>query len=167
MSEVEDEENLEQAAPEEEAREYLTFRLEGEEYAVPIEKVKEIRAWEAVTRVPHSERWECGLINIRGAIVPIIDMRLRLSLPAKAYTKHTVVVLFSFMGPQGKEKTVGVVVDELSDVVRFQDTHIQQPPQLSRRRSMRFAAGVVEHDSRMIVLLDINAAIAQDESRAA
>lgn len=148
-------------------REFLTFRLDGEEYAVPIEKVTEIRAWEAVTRVPNSEAWECGLINIRGAIVPIIDMRLRLGIAPKAYTKHTVVVLFTLVDAQGRERTRGVVVDELSDVMRFPESRIQPPPQLSPKPSLRFAQGVVEHQDRMIVMLNISEALLHRREEAA
>ena len=140
-------------------REYLTFRLDAEEYAVPIEKVKEIRAWEPVTRVPHAASFECGLINVRGAIVPILDLRRRLGVKAPDYDRHTVVIMFSLPGVNGRERVCGAVVDALSDVVRLADTEIQPPPQLSRRKSMRFAAGVVEHKERMIVLLDVNGAL--------
>jgi purine-binding chemotaxis protein CheW len=152
-------EHGDQPAAETVSREYLTFRLDEEEYAVPIGQVKELRAWEPVTRVPHAAAYECGLINVRGAIVPVLDLRKRLGFKAQAYNRHTVVIMFSLPGPQGKDRTSGAVVDALSDVVRFPDHAIQPPPQLSRKQSMRFAAGVIEHNNRMIVLLDVAGAL--------
>ena len=138
--------------------EYLTFSLAREEYAVPIMKVKEIRAWEPVTRVPHSAAWECGLINVRGAIVPIIDLRKRIGLKKFDYNKHTVVIMFS-IEDQGKEKVQGAVVDELTDVVRFPTVQIQPAPELKRRKATQFAFGVVEYSGRMIVMLDLAKAL--------
>jgi purine-binding chemotaxis protein CheW len=158
MSDKAGSEGVEQTL-EEQSREYLTFRLDEEEYAVPIEQVKELRAWEPVTRVPHAEKYECGLINVRGAIVPIMDMRRRLGLKSQAYNKHTVVIMFGIQSANGKERASGAVVDALSDVVRFGDSQIQAPPQLSRKKSMKFASGVVEHKERMIVILNIEDAL--------
>lgn len=154
-------ERIEAEVPLEDSQEYLTFRLDQEEFAVPIGLVKEIRAWEPVTRIPHAADYECGLVNIRGAIVPILDLRKRLALPAAPCSKHTVVVLFALSDTQGKTRTCGAVVDALSDVVRFRDRDIQPPPQLARRRSLRFASGVVEHGQRMVVMLDSDLALQQ------
>ena len=148
--------------PQAQLREYLTFQLEREEYAVPINEVKEIRAWEPVTRIPNSQPWECGLVNIRGAIVPIMDMRKRLDLPAVPFNRHTVVILFTLENAAGKSRTAGAVVDALSDVLRFADHDVQPPPQLKRRRSLRFARGVIEHDQHMVVVLDVHAALFQE-----
>ncbi len=143
--------------------EYLTFSLEREEYAVPIMKVKEIRAWEPVTRVPHSAKWECGLINVRGAIVPIIDLRKRIGLKKYEYSKHTVVIMFSIEN-QGREKVQGAVVDELTDVVRFPTSQIQPAPEFKKRKATQFACGVVEFSGRMIVMLDLIKALGLEET---
>ncbi|WP_020407300.1 chemotaxis protein CheW [Hahella ganghwensis] len=141
-------------SPAEGEDEYLTFSLNREEYAVSIMKVKEIRAWEPVTRVPHAQPWECGLVNVRGAIVPIIDLRKRIGLKNFHYDKHTVVVMFN-VRELGREKVQGVVVDELTDVVRFPLSSIQQAPQIKKSRSTQFAQGVVEYSGRMIIMLDL------------
>ncbi len=149
----EKQEEIDQEAVEE-SEEFLTFRLGQEEYAVSIMRVKEIRAWEPVTRVPHAKPWECGLINVRGAIVPIIDLRKRIGLADLTYTKHTVVIMFGLENA-GRERVQGAVVDALTDVARLLPSQVQPSPQLNRGRQVHFAQGVVEHEGRMIVMLDL------------
>ena len=146
--------------------EYLTFKLNQEEYAVPITKVKEIRAWEPVTRIPHAKSWECGLVNVRGAIVPIFDLRKRIGLTDVAYTSHTVVIMFS-IELRGKERVQGVVVDALTDVVKFSSSQIQPSPQIRASRPLRFAQGVVEYEGRMVIMLDLMKALELEANDAA
>ncbi|ABC27366.1 Chemotaxis signal transduction protein [Hahella chejuensis KCTC 2396] len=161
---LEEEQDAEHQAEQE--NEYLTFSLADEEYAAPIMLVKEIRAWEPVTRVPYAEPWECGLINVRGAIVPIIDLRKRIGLTKLEYNKHTVVVMFAF-DSGGRERVRGAVIDALNDVVRFPSSKIQPSPELRKRKATQFAQGVVEYDGRMIVMLDLIRALGMEVEKTA
>ncbi|WP_369600275.1 chemotaxis protein CheW [Hahella sp. SMD15-11] len=108
-------------------REYLTFSLGDEVYAIDILRVREIRSWETVTRVPFADPWECGLVNVRGAIVPVTDLRRRLSLNTRPFDKHTVVILVG-RRENDRDKTCGLVVDQLNDVISAAATRIQDAP---------------------------------------
>lgn len=154
-------EKLQEASPE---REYLTFLLGVEEYAAPVEAVREIRPWEPVTRVPNAYPYEMGLVNVRGAIVPVIDLRHRLGLAVLPPGPHAVVIHF-VLGQRGQERVIGGLVDALRDVLKV-PAHLEQPVPSTQKNNptTRFARGVVEYDKRMLVLLDLRQALDAPET---
>ena len=117
-------------------RQVLTFALGQEVYGVDILRVKEIRGWSAVTRIPHSPPSVLGVLNLRGAIVPIIDLRLRFAMPSAAFTAVTVVIVLSLRTGNG-QRECGIVVDAVRDVVDIVPDSIRPAPTMQRPRRQR------------------------------
>lgn len=139
----------------EEGQEWLSFRLADLDYAVDILRVKEIRIWEEATRIPYSPSYVVGLINLRGAIVPVVDLRSRIGLPA-IERDHETVILILDVEAQGVTKSVGLVVDRISEVVTATPRNTQVAPRFDLVVDERFVAGITDIDSRMIILLDVD-----------
>ncbi|GDX85252.1 chemotaxis protein CheW [Methylococcaceae bacterium] len=134
---------------------YLSFVLGKEEYAVDILRVQEIRSWEPVSRVPNVPIYEKGVVNLRGAIVPIIDLRERFSLSKAEYTPLTVVVVLQ-TGSGNHTCIMGVVVDSVSDVISVERVEIQGAPDFGTKVSNEFINGLVSVNERMVMLLDVD-----------
>ena len=132
------------------SQEFLTFVLGGEEYAIDILRVQEIRGYDAVTPIAHAPEFIKGVINLRGAIVPIIDLRIKFALGKAEYTAFTVVVVLNV-----GNRVVGVVVDAVSDVITVQAGHMHPPPELSRAVDLRYITALAMLDERMLIVLDI------------
>lgn len=136
-------------------REYMAFSLGVEEYAVEILRVQEIRGWEPVTRIPNVPAYVKGVLNLRGTIIPVIDLRLRLGMPFRAYEKETVVIVLRVVDGQG-EKSIGVVVDAVSGVLSVDAQTIQIAPDFGARLSTEFFDGLIAADEKMVMLLDVD-----------
>ena len=137
--------------------EYLTFHLANEEYGFDILRVQEIRGWEKVTRIPNSLNYVKGVLNLRGAIVPIMDLRIRFDLPQTDYTPTTVVVVLSVMSSNGeKERIVGVVVDAISDVVNAKMSDIQNTPDFDASIEIEYIQGLATSGEKMLMLVDVD-----------
>jgi purine-binding chemotaxis protein CheW len=134
---------------------YLSFVLGTEEYGVDILRVQEIRSWEPVSRVPNVPPHEKGVVNLRGAIVPIIDLRERFSLSKVEYTPLTVVVVLQ-TGSGNHTRIMGVVVDSVSDVISIEKSEIQGAPDFGTKVSNEFINGLVSVNERMVMLLDVD-----------
>jgi purine-binding chemotaxis protein CheW len=134
---------------------YLSFVLGKEEYGVDILRVQEIRSWEPVSRVPNVPLYEKGVVNLRGAIVPIIDLRERFSLSKVEYTPLTVVVVLQ-TGNGNNTRIMGVVVDSVSDVISVERNEIQGAPDFGTKVSNEFINGLVSVSERMVMLLDVD-----------
>ena len=134
---------------------YLSFVLGKEEYGVDILRVQEIRSWEPVSRVPNVPPYEKGVVNLRGAIVPIIDLRERFSLSKVEYTPLTVVVVLQ-TGSGNHTSIMGVVVDSVSDVISIDKSEIQGAPDFGTKVSNEFINGLVSVNERMVMLLDVD-----------
>lgn len=134
---------------------YLSFVLGKEEYGVDILRVQEIRSWEPVSRVPNVPPYEKGVVNLRGAIVPIIDLRERFSLSKVEYTPLTVVVVLQ-TGSGSHTRIMGVVVDSVSDVISVDKAEIQGAPDFGTKVSNEFINGLVSVSERMVMLLDVD-----------
>ncbi|HEX9171433.1 MAG TPA: chemotaxis protein CheW [Telluria sp.] len=134
-------------------REFLAFKLGGEEYGIDILKVQEIRGYEAATRMLNAPRSVLGVRNLRGAIVPIMDLRIHLGMPGVAYDSHTVTIVLNI-----GERIVGIVVDGVSDVVALQDAQIKPAPEFTASLSTRDVIGLATIEQgdrqRMLILLD-------------
>lgn len=139
-------------------REVLVFVLGGEEYGVDILKVQEIRGYEKVTPIPAAPDYLKGVVNLRGIIVPVIDMRLKFGMPEPRYDSFTVVIILRIAG-----RVIGVVVDGVSDVVRLAAGEVKAAPQLGSIVDSGFLAGLATRDERMILLLDIEKFLSSGE----
>ena len=137
-------------------RQYLTFMLAGEEYALDILWVQEIRGWCRATRVPNSVDYICGVINLRGAIIPIIDLRVRFGLEHQPYSPTTVVVVLRVCA-NGKERIMGAVVDAMAETYDIPDNAILPAPQVGGMMDPEFVQGLVTIDDKMVVVLDVDA----------
>ena len=139
-------------------REMLVFRLGGEEYGVDILKVQEIRGYEKVTPIPRSPDYLKGVVNLRGTIVPVIDLRVKFALPDPKYDSFTVVIVLRMAG-----RIVGAVVDGVSDVVRLAANEIREAPKLGAIVDSSYLAGVATQGGRMILALDIEKLLSEGE----
>jgi purine-binding chemotaxis protein CheW len=134
---------------------YLSFTLANEEYGVDILRVQEIRSWEPVSRIPNVPHYEKGVVNLRGSIVPIIDLREKLGIKATEYTPLTVVVVLQ-TSDEKRTRTMGVVVDSVSDVITLDKTKIQETPDFGTKMNNEFINGLVSLNERMVILLDVD-----------
>lgn len=141
---------------------YLTFTLAGEEYGIDILKVQEIRGWQPVTKVPNSPAFVKGVMNLRGAIVPVIDLRLRFGLEAVAYTPTTVVIVVTVQGLTGP-RVIGAVVDGVSDVLNLDEAAVQPPPDFGTAVHIEFISGLVTLETGMVMLLDVDRLLSVEE----
>ena len=130
--------------------EFLTFTLGEEHYGVDILKVQEIRGYDAVTRVPDAPDYIKGVINLRGTIVPVIDLRLKLRLREARYDALTVMIVLNV-----EDRVVGIVVDGVSDVVPLAAEQIRPTPEFGAAVDTRFISAIGTLDERMLILLDI------------
>jgi purine-binding chemotaxis protein CheW len=132
-------------------REFLTFRLGTESYAIDILKVQEIRGWEQPTAIANSPAFIKGVINLRGVIVPILDLRVKFRLAQAAYDSFTVVIILNVAS-----RVVGVVVDSVSDVLALADEAIRATPEFaSSTFDTRYITGLATVEEELVILLDI------------
>lgn len=132
------------------AQEFLTFTLGEEEYAIDILRVQEIRGYDAVTRIANTPQYIKGVINLRGTIVPIVDLRIKFKLDEVTYSEFTVVIILSV-----GERVIGVVVDSVSDVIMLDSEQIKPAPQFSSAMESDHIKGIGTADERMLILIDI------------
>lgn len=130
--------------------EYLTFKLGAEEYGMDILKVQEIRGYDAVTAIANTPTFIKGVINLRGIIVPIVDLRIKFNLGKVDYDQFTVVIILNL-----GTRVVGVVVDSVSDVLTLTPEQIKAAPSLSTSLDTRYITGLGTVDERMLILVDI------------
>ena len=136
-------------------KQYLTFMLDDEEYGVDILRVQEIKGWDRVTPLPNSPDYLKGVINLRGAVVPIIDLRRRFRMTQAEYSKTTVVVMLK-IHDDNSERTMGFVVDAVSDVYSIGDDQLRLPPDLGGAAQPGFVKSLATVDQKMIILLDVD-----------
>lgn len=130
--------------------EFLTFTLASEEYAIDILKVQEIRGYEQPTLIANAPSFIKGVINLRGIIVPIVDMRIRFNLTKVEYTPFTVVVILNVAN-----RVVGIVVDSVSDVIMLTRSQIRPAPDFSATFDTRYIVGLATVEDRMLIVTDI------------
>lgn len=140
---------------------YLTFELNQEHYGVEILSVQEIKGWDHVTPIPNTPEHVCGVLNLRGAIVPIVDLRLFFGMPFEPYTKTTVVVVLRVQDVT--QRTVGIVVDAVSDAHNVHPDEIQPAPDFGEQVSTEFISGITRMDDNMVMLLDIDKLLSREQ----
>lgn len=150
--------HLVENASDEGRREYLSFRLGEEEYAIDILRVQEIRGYNNITRIAGAPKFIKGVTNLRGIIVPVVDMRLKFALDKAEYDHRTVVIVLNI----GK-RIVGAVVDDVSDVLMIDTNDIRSAPDFGGAMSTEFISGLASVDERMLVLLDIEKLMSSKE----
>ena len=136
------------------SEQYLTFMLAGEEYGVAILQVQEIKGWDKVTRIPHTPEYVLGVINLRGAVVPILDLRSRLGLGSVVFGPTTVVIVVRVLH-DGGERTVGMVVDAVSEVYNVATSETKPPPEVCGNVNTVFVKALATVQDRMLILLDM------------
>jgi purine-binding chemotaxis protein CheW len=132
------------------AREYLTFRLDKEEYGIDILKVQEIRGYEPPTRIANAPSFIKGVVNLRGTIVPIVDMRLKFNCAQAQYDSFTVVIILNL-----RQRIVGIVVDSVSDVLELAAEDFRDAPDVESMIGSDAVLGLGSLGDRMLILLDI------------
>lgn len=134
---------------------YLTFMLDGEEYGVEILGVQEIKGWEKCTEIPNTPDYVLGVINLRGSVIPVIDLRRRFGMQPREFGKLTVVIVVSLETQDGS-KIMGFVVDAVSDVYNIGADQVRPAPELDSSVDTRFVKGLATVDEKMIILLDLD-----------
>ena len=150
------------ASADEATNQYLTFFLAGEEYGVNILRVQEIKGWTSVTKVPNTDQHVLGVINLRGTVVPIIDLRQRFSLECIEFGPLTVVIVLKIEG--SREQTVGIVVDAVSDVYHVSADSINPPPESCGGIDSNFVSGLVTMEDKMVILLELDELMGRSDS---
>jgi purine-binding chemotaxis protein CheW len=143
------------------SRQVLTFCLGAETYGVDILRVQEIRGWSPVTRVPKSPPHVLGVLNLRGSIVPILDLRVSFSLERAEFTPLTVIIVLSIITSTGRSE-FGWVVDSVSDVVDISVDDLKETPNLGGKLNADFIQSLATVADRMLILLDVDALIGRD-----
>ncbi|MEC4721395.1 chemotaxis protein CheW [Noviherbaspirillum sp. CPCC 100848] len=132
-------------------QEFLAFTLGKEEYGIDILKVQEIRGYETVTRIANAPDFIKGVVNLRGIIVPIVDMRIKFNLGEPTYDQFTVVIILNIGG-----RVVGMVVDSVSDVITLSPEQIKPAPEMGTALNTDYLIGLGTIDQRMLILVDID-----------
>jgi purine-binding chemotaxis protein CheW len=140
------------------AGEYLTFVLGTEEYGLEILKVQEIRGYDAVTQIANTPDFIKGVVNLRGKIVPIVDLRIKFHLGKVEYDEFTVVIILNLNG-----RVVGIVVDGVSDVVALKDDQIRDVPSLVTSIDTKYIVGLATVEQQMLILVDIEQLMSSQE----
>ena len=140
---------------------YLTFIVDDEEYGVDILRVQGIQGWSGATPIPGTPEHVLGVINLRGSVVPIVDLRSRFGLPTLAFSKTTVVIVLRVDG-EDKERIVGVVVDAVSEVYNVSDNDIQSMPEVGSAIDTKYVRGLATLDNEMVILLDVDQLLSID-----
>ncbi|SMC85121.1 chemotaxis protein CheW [Rhizobium sp. RU36D] len=144
------------------SRELIAFRIGDQEFSVNIMSVREIRGWTPATPMPHAPSYVLGVINLRGAVLPIVDLSIRLGMkPAEPTPRHVIIVA------QVKNKVIGLLVEAVSDILTVTDDIIQPTPEISSDLEKQYARGILAIDKRMICLVELSALFSEPESEAA
>ncbi len=156
-------ENSEETAEKAKVEQYLSFIMDTEEYAVGILSVREIRGWESVTPIPNTPDYVKGFINLRGIVVPIIDLRQRFNLEVVEYTDTTVVIILNTTDQIDCQNLVGIIVDAVSEVYDIAPDTIRAAPNLGSQIDTRFIKGIVEINDKMIILTEVQTLLDTEE----
>ena len=131
-------------------QQFLSFQLGAEEYGIDILRVQEIRAYEKATRIPNTPEFIKGVINLRGIIVPVVDLRMKFGLETAEYNEVTVLIVLNLA-----DRTIGVVVDKVSDVLALSHDEIRPAPEFTAKANNAFVRGLATLDQRMLIIADI------------
>ncbi|HUH49097.1 MAG TPA: chemotaxis protein CheW [Mycoplana sp.] len=143
-------------------RELIAFRIGDQEFCVNIMSVREIRGWAPATPMPHAPQYVLGIINLRGAVLPIVDLSLRLGMkPTEPTVRHVIIVA------QVGAKTVGLLVDAVSDILTVTEENVQPTPDIANEVEKNYSRGILAIEGRMICMIELESLFPQIESEAA
>lgn len=143
-------------------RELIAFRIGDQEFTVNVMSVREIRGWTQAMPMPHTPAYVMGVINLRGAVLPIVDLSLRLGMkPAEPTARHVIIVV------QVRDRIVGLLVDAVSDILTVTDDLIQPTPEIASDLERSFARGILAIQGRMICMIELESIFPETESEAA
>ncbi|WLR53414.1 chemotaxis protein CheW [Mesobacillus subterraneus] len=139
----------------------IVFQLNDKEYGVPVSQVKSIEKIMHITRVPHTNPFVKGVMNLRGVVTPLLDLRIRFGIEEQSYNESTRVIIVSV-----EDKEVGLVVDGANDVIDIPTNMIEPPPEVVGIAAEGFIEGVANLDKRLLILIDLNKILESDEVKA-
>lgn len=140
---------------------YLTFQLMNEQYGVAIETVREINQYGEVTPVPRTPEYVKGVMNLRGKIIPVVNLRIKFGMSAQDISRDTCIIVIDTAIGQ-----VGMIVDSVKEVVDLEEAQIEPPPMLGNEKTMSFVRGMGKVDNRVVILVDVVSAFSQDQMSA-
>jgi purine-binding chemotaxis protein CheW len=147
---------------EERAGKYLTFRLGREEFAIQVLKVREIMGMQDITEVPHTPAYVKGVINLRGKVIPVVDLRLKFGLPEAPYDHRTCIIVVQIQGP-GTPILTGIVVDAVSEVLNIAASEIDDTPDFGDGVETPYLLGMAKTKGKVKILLDIDSVLTAQE----
>lgn len=145
-----------------ETNQYLTFELQDEVFALDISKVREVLDYTAVTKVPQTPDFMLGVINLRGSVVPVVDMRLKFGLSQTEKTVNTCIIIVE-IGIDGEATILGALADSVQEVIELSPDQIEAPPQIGTQLKSKFIKGMGKRDNRFIIILDIDRVFSTEE----
>ncbi len=143
---------------------YLTFTLAGEEYGIGILKIKEIIGMMSITSVPQTPKFVKGVINLRGKVIPVVDLRLRFTMDAIDYNDRTCIIVVE-IGGRGTDIVIGIVVDSVSEVLNIKSEDIEDTPTFGTTLNTDYILGMAKMEGKVKILLDIDEVLSQEEIR--
>ena len=145
-----------------EQQQYLTFMLAGEEYAISILNVRQIVEYHTVTRVPKTPKWTRGVINLRGAVVPVVDIAVKFGLEERPVTRTTCIIIIETRSAD-QNATIGVIADAVSQVIDLRPADIYEPPSFGTRVQVDYLLGMVQMGSKFVLLLNLEKVLSSEE----
>lgn len=145
-----------------EQQQYLTFQMSDDEYAVGIPHVREIIEYSAVTRVPKAPAWIRGVINVRGSVVPVVDLAVKFGVAARAVTKTTCIIILEIQ-LDGDDSIMGVIADAVNEVTSFTAEDIEKPPSFGTRVRVEYLLGMAKIGKKFALMLDIHKVLSGEE----
>jgi purine-binding chemotaxis protein CheW len=145
-----------------ETTQYLTFKLEDEIFALDISKVREVLEYTTVTKVPRTPDFMCGVINLRGGVVPVVNMRLKFGMADAEKTVNTCIIIVE-VNLDGETTVLGALADSVQEVMDLEPDQIEPAPKIGTRLNTDFIKGMGKHDNKFIMILDIDKVFSADE----
>jgi purine-binding chemotaxis protein CheW len=142
---------------------YLTFSLNNEEYGIEIIKVKEIIGMMSITTIPQAPPYVKGVVNLRGKVIPVIDLRLKFGMEAASYTGHTCIIVVEITGRSRGNFFMGIVVDTVSEVLNIKEVEIEETPDFGARMNTAYILGMAKMSSGVKILLEIDKVLSGGE----
>lgn len=134
---------------------YLTFKLEEEVFALDIGKVREVLDYTTVTKVPRTPEFMCGVINLRGAVVPVVDLRLKFGMATAEATVNTCIIIVE-VAVEGEKTVIGAMADSVQEVIDLEAADIEPPPRIGTSLNTDFISGMGKHRDEFIIILDVD-----------
>lgn len=147
------------------ANQYLTFNLDGEIFALPIGQVREVLDFTTITRVPQTPRYMRGVINLRGSVVPVMDLRLKFGMSRTEQTVNTCIIIVE-IELEGETTVLGALADSVQEVLDLEPEQIEPPPRLGSKLRTEFLRGMGKHNDDFIIILDIDRVFSSEEMAA-